>query len=102
MPRAKETTLELDLVALEHNYNYIRTKIHPSTMFLAVVKAFAYGSDSVIIAKKLEKQVSVNDFPLIILCDDPAFCAADFDNFLWLTFTRSGYIIRFLQSNLSF
>ncbi len=55
MPRAKETTLELDLVALEHNYNYIRTKIHPSTMFLAVVKAFAYGSDSVIIAKKLEK-----------------------------------------------
>jgi alanine racemase len=55
MPRAKETTLELDLVALEHNYNYIRTKLRPSTMFLAVVKAFAYGSDSVIIAKKLEK-----------------------------------------------
>ena len=55
MPRAKETTLELDLVALEHNYNYLRTKLHPSTMFLAVVKAFAYGSDSVIIAKKLEK-----------------------------------------------
>ena len=55
MPRAKETTLELDLAALEHNYNYIRTKIHPSTMFLAVVKAFAYGNDSVIIAKKLEK-----------------------------------------------
>ncbi|WP_297704547.1 alanine racemase [uncultured Eudoraea sp.] len=55
MPRTKETTLELDLAALEHNYNYIRTKIHPSTMFLAVVKAFAYGTDSVIIAKKLEK-----------------------------------------------
>ena len=55
MPRVKETTLELDLEALEHNYNYIRTKIHPSTMFLAVVKAFAYGSDSVIIAKKLEE-----------------------------------------------
>jgi alanine racemase len=55
MPKARETTLELDLVALEHNYNYIRTKIHTSTMFLAVVKAFGYGSDSVIIAKKLEK-----------------------------------------------
>jgi 4-hydroxy-3-polyprenylbenzoate decarboxylase len=41
------------------------------------------------IAKKLEKQVSVNDFPLIVLCDDPAFLAADFNNFLWVTFTRS-------------
>lgn len=55
MPRAKETTLELDLSALEHNYNYIRSKIDTSTMFLAVVKAFGYGSDSVIIAKKLEQ-----------------------------------------------
>ncbi|MGB5428930.1 alanine racemase, partial [Eudoraea sp.] len=55
MPKVKETILELDLEALEHNYNYLRSKIHPSTMFLAVVKAFAYGSDSVIIAKKLEK-----------------------------------------------
>ena len=55
MPRAKETTLELDLVALEHNYKYLKSKLHPSTRFLAVVKAFAYGSDSVIIAKKLEK-----------------------------------------------
>ncbi|WP_019669273.1 alanine racemase [Eudoraea adriatica] len=55
MPRAEETTLELDLAALEHNYNYIKSKLHPSTRLLAVVKAFAYGSDSVIIAKKLEK-----------------------------------------------
>ncbi len=55
MPRAEETTLELDLVALEHNYKYIKSKLRPSTRFLAVVKAFAYGSDSVIIAKKLEK-----------------------------------------------
>ena len=55
MPRAEETTLELDLAALEHNYKYIKSKLHPSTRLLAVVKAFAYGSDSVIIAKKLEK-----------------------------------------------
>ena len=41
------------------------------------------------IAKKLEKQVSVDDFPLIVLCEDPAFLAADFNNFLWVTFTRS-------------
>ncbi len=54
MPKVTGTILELDLVALEHNYNYLRTKIHPTTKFLAVVKAFAYGSDSVLIAKKLE------------------------------------------------
>jgi 4-hydroxy-3-polyprenylbenzoate decarboxylase len=46
-------------------------------------------SELEMIAKKLEKQVSVDDFPLIVLCDDPEFCAADFNNFLWLTFTRS-------------
>ncbi len=50
----EETVLEIDLHALEHNYNYIRTKIKESTHFLGVVKAFAYGSDSVAIAKKLE------------------------------------------------
>lgn len=30
-----------------------------------------------------------NDFPLIILCDDSAFTAKHFNNFLWITFTRS-------------
>ncbi|MBT8046005.1 MAG: UbiD family decarboxylase, partial [Pontiella sp.] len=41
------------------------------------------------LAKKLEKQISPDDFPLVVLCDDPEFCATDFDNFLWVTFTRS-------------
>lgn len=30
-----------------------------------------------------------DEFPLIVVVDDPVFCAADFANFLWLTFTRS-------------
>lgn len=54
MPKAHETVLEIDLQALEHNYNFIKSKINPQTRLLAVVKAYAYGSDSVIIAKKLE------------------------------------------------
>ncbi|MEM1060758.1 MAG: UbiD family decarboxylase [Planctomycetota bacterium] len=29
------------------------------------------------------------DFPLIVLCDDPAFTAESWHNFLWVTFTRS-------------
>ena len=37
----------------------------------------------------LEGQVDVDAFPLIIACDDPEFLAADFNNFLWATFTRS-------------
>ncbi|WP_439152521.1 alanine racemase [Winogradskyella sp.] len=54
MPKAKETILEIDLGALTHNYKYLKSKLQPGTKFLAVVKAFAYGSDSVEIAKHLE------------------------------------------------
>lgn len=54
MAKIKETTLEIDLRALQDNFEYLKSKIHPSTKFLGVVKAFAYGSDSVLVAKKLE------------------------------------------------
>jgi len=55
MPKTSETVLELDLNALQHNYNYLKSRIRSSTKFLAVVKAFAYGADAVEITKKLEK-----------------------------------------------
>jgi len=55
MPKALETVLEIDLSALTHNFNYLKSKLQPQTKFLAVVKAFAYGSDSVEIAKHLQK-----------------------------------------------
>ncbi|RKN82959.1 alanine racemase [Ulvibacterium marinum] len=54
MPETKETILEIDLGALEHNYRYLKSRLVPATKFLAVVKAFAYGSDAVKIAQKLE------------------------------------------------
>ncbi|NJB71400.1 alanine racemase [Saonia flava] len=54
MPKATETVLEIDLKALEHNYRYLKSKLNPKTKFLAVVKAFAYGSDAVEIAIKLD------------------------------------------------
>ncbi|MCK0158774.1 alanine racemase [Cellulophaga sp. F20128] len=53
MPKATETVLEINLTSLEHNYNYLRSRIKATTKFLAVVKAFAYGSDAVKIAEKL-------------------------------------------------
>lgn len=54
MPRVFETTLEIDLKALTHNFNYLKSKLQGSTKFLGVVKAFAYGSDAVEIAKHLQ------------------------------------------------
>jgi alanine racemase len=53
MPKATETLLEIDLNALDNNYKYITSKLKPETKVLAVVKAFGYGSDSVVIAKEL-------------------------------------------------
>lgn len=54
MAEPTETLLEIDLNALDNNYKYLTSKLTPETKMLAVVKAFAYGSDSVIIAKELE------------------------------------------------
>ncbi|WP_422858109.1 alanine racemase [Flagellimonas sp. S174] len=55
MDKVGETVLEIDLDALAHNYNYLKSKLRPETKFLAVVKAFAYGSDMITIAKKMEE-----------------------------------------------
>lgn len=54
MPEAKETLLEIDLGALAHNYRHIRSNIGADVKFMGVIKAYAYGNDSVEIAKKLE------------------------------------------------
>lgn len=54
MPKVEETILEINLNHLEHNYHYLRAKLKPETKFMGVVKAFAYGSDSIKIAQKLE------------------------------------------------
>lgn len=47
------TRLEIDLAALRHNYTYIRSKLGQDVKCMAVVKAFAYGSDSCAVAKEL-------------------------------------------------
>ena len=54
MSKAQETILEIHLNALTHNYNYLKNKLESKTKFLAVIKAFAYGSDCVEVAKHLE------------------------------------------------
>jgi len=54
MSKTQETTLEIDLNKLKHNFEFIKRNLHDDTKILAVVKAFAYGSDSEIIANYLQ------------------------------------------------
>ena len=54
MPKAQQTVLEINLKALEHNLNHLKNKLQPNTKFMAVVKAFAYGSAPCEIAHYLE------------------------------------------------
>ncbi len=61
MPKFRETVLEIDLNAVTHNFNFIRSKAKKETGIMAVVKAFAYGNDAQEIAKHLET-LNVNYF----------------------------------------
>ncbi len=51
----EETTLFINLTALRNNFKFLKQQLEPGTKFIAIVKAFAYGSDSISIAKELEK-----------------------------------------------
>ncbi|HLP04936.1 MAG TPA: bifunctional UDP-N-acetylmuramoyl-tripeptide:D-alanyl-D-alanine ligase/alanine racemase [Paludibacter sp.] len=51
---AHETILEVNLNALVDNLNYFRSKLRPETKIMCMVKAFAYGSGSVEVARTLQ------------------------------------------------
>ena len=55
MPKAQETILEIDLKALKHNFEFLKSKLQPETKFLAVVKAFSYGNDANAIANYMQE-----------------------------------------------
>lgn len=55
MSNVKETLLEINLAALQHNFNYLKSKLSRTTRFMAVVKAYAYGSDANAVALHLEQ-----------------------------------------------
>lgn len=50
------TVLEIDTSAIKHNLQHFKSKIQEATKLLVVIKAFAYGSDAIAIAKILEQQ----------------------------------------------
>jgi len=53
--KTQETVLEIDLNNLKHNFEFIKSRLQPKTKVLAVVKAFAYGSDAEVIANYLQE-----------------------------------------------
>lgn len=53
--RIHGTTLEINLNALGHNYNFYKSKLLPATKIMAMVKAFAYGGGSIEIAHQLQQ-----------------------------------------------
>jgi alanine racemase len=52
--KTHQTVLEIDLGAMVHNLNLIRSILKPSTKLMAMVKAFGYGSGSFEIANILQ------------------------------------------------
>ena len=54
MVKLKETRLEIDLNALRYNFQVLKSHLKPQTKIMGVVKAYAYGADSVIVAKLLQ------------------------------------------------
>jgi alanine racemase len=53
---AHQTILEVNLGSLVHNFNYFRSKLRPETRIVSMVKAFAYGSGAVEVARTLQQQ----------------------------------------------
>ncbi|HRZ96266.1 MAG TPA: bifunctional UDP-N-acetylmuramoyl-tripeptide:D-alanyl-D-alanine ligase/alanine racemase [Paludibacter sp.] len=51
---AHETILEVNLNALVENLNYFRSRLQPQTKVICMVKAFAYGSGAVEVARTLQ------------------------------------------------
>ena len=51
------TKLEIDLSAIDYNFNFFKSKLLKTTKVLVVVKAFGYGSSAEKIAKFLETKV---------------------------------------------
>ncbi|MDR2917135.1 MAG: bifunctional UDP-N-acetylmuramoyl-tripeptide:D-alanyl-D-alanine ligase/alanine racemase [Tannerella sp.] len=53
--KVHETILEVNLDAIIHNYNYYRSRLHPQTKMVCMVKAFGYGIGSFELAKTLQE-----------------------------------------------
>ncbi len=53
--RVHQTTLDVNLNALIHNFNTFRGQLKPTTKIMCMVKAFGYGSGSIEVARALQQ-----------------------------------------------
>lgn len=53
--KVHETTLEVNLDAIVHNFNFYRSRLNPDTKMVCMVKASAYGAGSYELAKTLQE-----------------------------------------------
>lgn len=65
-----ETVLEINLSALADNFNYFRSKLKPSTKIMCMVKAFAYGTGAVEVARTLQHHQC--DYLAVAVADEGA------------------------------
>lgn len=49
-----DTVLEINFDAMFHNIDYFRSKLHPTTKLMCMVKASAYGSGSIEVAQAMQ------------------------------------------------
>ena len=67
MNKSKERSwIEINTKNLEYNINQIKNIISKNTQIMAVVKANAYGHDSIIISKKLQ-EIGITNFAVATL-----------------------------------
>ena len=83
----KKTILEIDLKALEHNFNVISSKLSSQTNFMAVVKANGYGSDSAEVAKKLVS-LGVDYFAVAFVSEGIELRKSGIKTLYWCYFRR--------------
>ena len=67
---AHETVLEVNLNSIIDNFNYFRAKLRPETKVICMVKAFAYGSGSVEVARTLQHHRA--DYLAVAVADEGA------------------------------
>jgi len=68
--KAHQTILEVDLDAVIHNLKYFRSKLHPETKVIGMVKAFGYGVGSYELAKSLQEWGA--DYLAVAVADEGA------------------------------
>lgn len=71
MLETQESIVEINLFNLKNNLSFLRSKLNSDTKVMAVVKASAYGSDSVIISNFLEQERI--DYLAVAYCSEGVF-----------------------------